>query len=174
MLRGSRSARFRRRNTHTTSSSTAITIGVITPHSTSQPGIARPTTRSGSTRNTVTMYASGNHRRFAAAPPRNLRWLYDLKLTQCAARALDANVRRRRMLDLPAECIREFARCDLRVFHDNATAESRHRKGSSPHVGECRLLALTHRRMVSAGMTMRTTLVPSDNMVADRDSRCPA
>ena len=89
-----------------------------------------------------------------------------------------APIRRRELVAALLDCIvaasRALSRCDLRVFHDNATAESRHRKGSSPHVGECRLLAFAHRWMVNAGMTMRTTLVPSANMVADRDSRCPA
>ena len=61
--------------------------------------------------------------------------------------------------------------CTLRVFHDNATAESRHRKGSSPHLGECRLLVLAHRRLSAASVVMQTVLVPSGHMVADRDTR---
>eukprot|EP00754_Rhynchopus_humris_P033595 Rhum_TRINITY_DN15473_c3_g1::Rhum_TRINITY_DN15473_c3_g1_i13::g.158356::m.158356 len=73
----------------------------------------------------------------------------------------------------PGACCRHAprpARCDLRVFHDNATAESRHRKGSSSHEGECRFLVFAHRRLVEAGVTVRTSLVPSACMVADRDS----
>ena len=88
-----------------------------------------------------------------------------------------APIRRRELVAALLGCIVAAARappgCDLRVFHDNATAESRHRKGSSPHEGECRFLVFAHRQLVRAGVTARTTLVPSACMVADRDSRCP-
>ncbi|KAJ9452073.1 putative enzymatic polyprotein [Diplonema papillatum] len=55
------------------------------------------------------------------------------------------------------------------AFHDNSTAESRHRKLASPHPAENRLLVEMQERL--RGADVATHLVPGGNMVADLDTR---
>ncbi|KAJ9440108.1 putative enzymatic polyprotein [Diplonema papillatum] len=57
----------------------------------------------------------------------------------------------------------------LDVFHDNSTAESRHRKLASPHPAENRLIVEMQERLRDADVL--THLVPGENMVADLDTR---
>ena len=100
-------------------------------------------------------------------------WRWDAVMCPLGKRT--APIRRRELAAALLGCLvaAELAPsgCTLRVFHDNATAESRHRKGSSPHLGECRLLVLAHGRLSAASVVMQTVLVPSGHMVADRDTR---
>ena len=93
-----------------------------------------------------------------------------------ALRSAVAPIRRRELYAAMLGCLVSAAvvprGCRLRVFHDNTTAESRHRKLSSPHPQECELLARTDRALRRAGVCdVRTTLVPSGRMVADADTR---
>ena len=46
-----------------------------------------------------------------------------------------------------------------------------HRKGSSPHLGECRLLVLAHRCLSAASVVVRTVLVPSGHMATRGQQR---
>ncbi|KAJ9456920.1 putative enzymatic polyprotein [Diplonema papillatum] len=57
----------------------------------------------------------------------------------------------------------------LDVFHDNSTAESRHRKLASPHPAENCLIVEMQERLYDVDVA--THLVPSENMVADLDTR---
>eukprot|EP00754_Rhynchopus_humris_P024653 Rhum_TRINITY_DN14909_c5_g2::Rhum_TRINITY_DN14909_c5_g2_i1::g.127517::m.127517 len=87
-----------------------------------------------------------------------------------------APIRRRELFAAMLGCLMVAAvaprGCRVRVFHDNTTAESRHRKLSSPHPQECALLTRAHRALVLAGVAdVRTTLVPTAKMVADLDTR---
>ena len=60
----------------------------------------------------------------------------------------------------------------LVAFHDNSNAESRHRKWSSPHPGECVLIAQGYKFFHHAGlMPQHTVLVPSEYQLADGGTR---
>ena len=60
----------------------------------------------------------------------------------------------------------------LVAYHDNTTAEARHRRWASPHVGENALLHQLHLRLVAAGLPpMHTVLVGTNDQLADAGTR---